>query len=49
MDNRYLENVIAEMQPFFDENGFTATEGGVYKNGKKAVLVNIAMTVRCIF
>lgn len=39
MDNRYLENVIAEMQPFFDENGFTATEDRVYKNGKKAAFV----------
>ncbi len=38
MDNRYLENVIAEMQPFFDENGFKEVDG-VYKNDKKAVKV----------
>lgn len=38
MDNRYLENVIAEMQPFFDENGFKLTDG-VYKNDKKAAAV----------
>lgn len=38
MDNRYLENVIAEMQPFFDENGFKAVDG-IYKNDKKAVAV----------
>ena len=38
MDNRYLENVILEMQPFFDENGFKSVDG-VYKNDKKAALV----------
>lgn len=38
MDNRYLENVIAEMQPFFDENGFKATNG-IFKNDKKAVAI----------
>ncbi len=38
MDNRYLENVIAEMQPFFDENGFKEVDG-IYKNDKKAALV----------
>lgn len=38
MDNRYLQNVIDEMQPFFDENGFKL-EGEVYKNDKKAVSV----------
>lgn len=38
MDNRYLQNVIDEMQPFFDENGFKL-EGDVYKNDKKAVSV----------
>lgn len=38
MDNRYLQNVIDEMQPFFDENGFKLN-GEVYKNDKKAVLV----------
>ena len=38
MDNRYLENVIAEMQPFLDENGFKLTDG-IYKNDKKAAAV----------
>ncbi len=38
MDNRYLENVIAEMQPFFNENGFKAVDG-IYKNDKKAVAI----------
>lgn len=38
MDNRYLGNVIQEMEPFFKENGFKETEG-VYKNDKKAVAV----------
>lgn len=38
MDNRYLENVIAEMQPFFDQNGFKAVDG-VFKNDKKAACV----------
>lgn len=38
MDNRYLENVIKEMQPFFDENGFKAVDD-VYKNDKKAVAI----------
>lgn len=38
MDNRYLENVIAEMQPFFDENGFKEVDG-VYKNDQKVAAV----------
>lgn len=38
MDNKYLENVIAEMQPFFDENSFKLIDG-VYQNNKKAVAV----------
>lgn len=38
MDNRYLENVIAEMQPFFDENGFKAVDG-IYKNDKKVAAI----------
>ncbi len=38
MDNRYLENVINEMQPFLDENGFKAVDG-VYKNDKKVASV----------
>ena len=38
MDNRYLENVINEMQPFLNENGFKLVDG-VYKNDKKAATV----------
>ena len=38
MDNRYLENVIKEMQPFFDENGFKTVDG-IYKNDKKAAAI----------
>ncbi len=38
MDNRYLENVIAEMQPFFDENGFKTVDG-VYKTDKKVAAI----------
>ncbi len=38
MDNRYLDVVIKEMQPFFDENGFKNVDG-VFKNDKKAALV----------
>ena len=38
MDNRYLENVLAEMQPFFDQNGFKVVDG-VFKNDKKAACV----------
>ena len=38
MDNRYLQNVIDEMQPFLTENGFKAVDG-VYKNDKVAAAV----------
>lgn len=39
LDNRYLENVIKEMMPFFDEHGFKAGDEGCFKNEKKAVKV----------
>lgn len=38
MDNRYFDKLIAEMQPFFNENGFKETDG-IYKNDKKAVAI----------
>ena len=38
MDNRYFENVIKEMQPFFDQNGFKEIDG-VYKSDKKVASV----------
>lgn len=39
MDNRYIDKVIGEMKPFFDENGFTSFEDYGYNNDKKAVKV----------
>ena len=38
MDNRYFENVIAEMQAFINDNGFKATNNG-FANDKKAFIV----------
>lgn len=38
MDNRYYDNVIAEMQGFIDENCFKAVDGG-FANEKKAFTV----------
>ena len=38
MDNRYYENVIAEIKPFFDENGFSEFEDG-FKSETKAVKI----------
>lgn len=40
MDNRYYENVINEMLPFFEENGFALCEDGSYKNEKKSVKIS---------
>lgn len=38
MDNRYLENVIGEMQPFFDENGIKSN-GDSYSSDNKSIIV----------
>lgn len=38
MDNRYYENVIKEMQPFFDENSFKA-DGEIFANEQKAAKI----------
>ncbi len=38
MDNKYFDNVINELQPFFDENGITEKDG-VYLNEDKAISV----------
>lgn len=38
MDNKYFENVIGEMKPFFEENSITEKEG-IYSNDSKAVTV----------
>ena len=40
MDNKYLLNVIAEMKPFFDENGFVCEGEGVYKTDAKKIEVS---------
>ena len=32
MDNRYIDKVLEEMSPFFEEQGFKSTEKGKYKN-----------------
>ena len=39
MDNRFLGDVLNEMQPFFDEQGFEAQEDGIFKSKTKAVKV----------
>lgn len=39
MDNRYYDNVIAEMQPFLDENGFKAVEDCFINDNKKIAVV----------
>lgn len=40
MDNRYLSNVIAEMKPFLDENGFTAESENVYVSENRKIEVS---------
>jgi len=39
LDNRYYENVIGEMQPFFEENNFKLQEDGSYLGKTKSVKV----------
>ncbi|MBP3706230.1 MAG: hypothetical protein J6J13_03145 [Clostridia bacterium] len=39
MDSKYLSNVIAEMKPFLDENGFKAESDGVFVSDTKKVAV----------
>lgn len=39
MDNKYLGNVVAEMKPFLDENGFKAEGEGVFVGETKKVVV----------
>lgn len=38
LDNRYYDGVIAEMQPFLDEQGLKATDGG-FANDTKSVVI----------
>lgn len=40
LDNRYYDNLIKEMQPFFDEHGFKAIEDGGFSNGKRAAKID---------
>ena len=39
MDNRYYDNVIAEMKPFLDEHGFKALDDGFANDNKKIAVV----------
>ncbi len=39
LDNRYFDGVIAEMQPFLDENGFKENGEGIYANEKKSIQI----------
>lgn len=39
MDNRFYDSVIAEMQPFFEENNFKTLEDGSFLSETKAVKV----------
>lgn len=39
MDNRYFENVIKELEPFFAENGITEKDG-VFVSENKAISIN---------
>ena len=39
MDNRYYENVISEMKPFFEQNGFKEEKDGSFASDKKSVSV----------
>ncbi len=40
MDNKYYENVISEMKPFLEENGFQMSDDGTFKSEKKSVKVS---------
>lgn len=39
MDNRYYDNVIAEMKPFLDEHGFKTLDDGFVNDSKKIAVV----------
>lgn len=39
MDNKYFDNVIAEMRPILDENGFSSKEVGIFENDSKSFKV----------
>lgn len=39
MDNRYYDNVIAEMKPFLDENGFKALDDGCFACKTKKIKI----------
>lgn len=39
LDNRFYDNVIAEIKPFFDEHGFVARADGSFQSDERAVKV----------
>lgn len=39
MDNRYYDNLINEMKPFFDENGFVCRDDGSFRSETKSVAI----------
>ncbi|MBE6727778.1 MAG: hypothetical protein E7562_03920 [Ruminococcaceae bacterium] len=39
MDNRFYDNVIGEMKPFFEEHSFVSHDDGSFRNETKAFLV----------
>lgn len=40
MDNRFLEKVVGEIKPFFEENNFVASSDNCYENESKKAVVN---------
>lgn len=40
MDNRYIENVIKEIKPLLDEQGFKAKEENIFENDSKLIKVD---------
>lgn len=40
MDNRYIENVINEMKPLLDEQGFKSKEQNIFENDAKIIKVD---------
>ena len=39
LDNRYINRVLEEMAPLFEEQGFSRLENGEYKNDKCGILI----------
>ena len=49
LDNRYYNEVIAEMQPFFEEQGFKSSADGVFANERCAVKIEYDETKQMYF